>query len=297
MTRRRLAACAFGGVSVAVLGSATLLVHANDSALSGVTVTTLAQGPVKALPPGKIFVNILEFRQLPGADFGPHAHIPAMVYTLQGTSTISFRGAPSRAVGPGQAAFIPAQAVHTHENLDGRLGATAIASGLIVAVVLLCVATLMRGGARRLTVAVLSLLLIGGGALPLVGATSNDYYLIAVRPTAQRALPMPRPDGRVGYSAPDMDPVPVGPYLERLNMITLPAGSRYAVPEAAGPQMLTVVQGNASVQVGSDTQQVGTGDGAFGQMGESISITNPDTTVLRVLDFAVISVSAAPAAS
>jgi quercetin dioxygenase-like cupin family protein len=297
MTLRWLASAVFGGVSVAVLCSATLQVHANSSTPSGVTVKTLAQGQVKALPAGKVFVNILEFRQLPGADFGPHAHIPGIVYTLQGTSTISFRGAASLSVGPGDAMFIPAQAVHTHENLDGRVGGIAIAAGLIVVVILLCAATFMRGGFRRITIAALSLLLIGGGALPLVGATSNDYYLVAVRPDAQRALPMPRPDGRVAYSSPDVNPVPAAPYLERLNMITMPAGSRYVVPVAAGPQMLAVVQGNASVQLGADTQQVGTGDGAFAQMSDSLAISNPDNTGLRVLDFAVISVSAAPAAS
>jgi len=219
-----------------------------------------------------------------------------MVYTLQGTSTITFRGAPSRSVGPGQAAFIPAQAVHTHENVAGRVGGVAIAAGLIIVVVMLCAATLMRGGARRLTVAGLSVLLIAGGALPVAGATSDDYYLIAVRPDAQRALPMPRPDGRVGYTAPDMNPVPVGPYVERLNLITIPAGLRYVVPGTAGSQMFAVVQGNASIQLGADTQEVGTGDGAFAQMGDSISIANPGSSALEVLDFEVISVPAAPAA-
>ena len=38
-----------------------------DSTASAVKVERLAQGPVKNLPAGKVFVNILEFRQLPGA--------------------------------------------------------------------------------------------------------------------------------------------------------------------------------------------------------------------------------------
>ncbi|HXO58437.1 MAG TPA: hypothetical protein VN834_01435 [Candidatus Acidoferrum sp.] len=252
---------------------------------------------MKALPKGKVFINILEFRQLPGADFGPHAHIPAIVYTVQGVSTISFPGMPSRAAGPGEAVFIPAQLVHTHENLDGRPGAAAIAAGLIGVVLVLCAATLLRRRARQATIAVTSISLIAIGALPLAGATADDYYLISVRPVAQRSLPMPRPDGRVAYTSPDVDPVPTGPYVETLSIITVPAGARYVAPVVAGPQFLAVLQGSASIQIGSGIQQVGSGDGILAEMGDPPSIANSGSATLQLLDFAVASSPGPPAAS
>jgi quercetin dioxygenase-like cupin family protein len=280
-----------GALSLALACSAALEVNAKNSASSAVTVKTLAQGPVKALPAGKILINILEFRQIPGADFAPPAHLPATIYTLHGISTISLPGAPSQSVGPGEAAFIPLLYGHTVRNLEGRIGAGSIAGGLIVLVILLCATTWMRGRARGVTVAVLSLLLIGGGALPLIGATSNDYYLIAVRPDSQPSQPMPRPDGRVAYSSPDVDPVPAAPYLETLSAITVPAGASYDAPNAPGPEMFIVTDGKASVSVGGQTTHLGGGDAAFAQTGQTVLIGNQDSGTLTVLDFAVTSSS------
>jgi quercetin dioxygenase-like cupin family protein len=288
MMRRALVAAGLGGVSLAlVFGWSTTQVHAVDSPLSGVTVRTLAQGPVKALPPGKIFINILEFKQVPGADFGPHAHLPAVVYALSGSVTVTFPAAPAVSVGPGQAAFIPAGAAETQKNVDGRLGAVTIAGGLIVLVILLCAATFMRGGSRRITIAVLSLLAIGVGILPLVGATSNDYYFIAVRPDAQHVLAMPRPDGHVFYTSPDVDPVPAGPYLESLNAIGLGAGAQYQPAVAAGPEMIIVMEGTAKVQIGGQTSQLSAGNGTFAQPGQTLAITNSGSQDLRMIDFMV----------
>lgn len=284
MMRRVLVAAALGGASLALMCSTTLQTQAVGSA---VTVTTLAQGPVKALPPGKIFINILEFRQVPGADFGPHAHIPAVVYALRGTTTITFPGAPTVSVGTGRAAFIPAGAAMTQKNLDGRLGAITIAGGLIVLVILLCAATFMRGRPRQITIAALSLLAIGGGILPLAGATSNDYYFIAVRPDAQHVLAMPRPDGHVFFTAPDMDPVPAGPYVESLSAIELGAGTHYEPAVAPGPQMIIVMEGTATVQVADQTSHLGAGDGTFAQAGQTVAITNSGSQQLRMIDFAV----------
>jgi hypothetical protein len=284
-------------LTLALVCSVALQLHAKSSVFSAVTVKALAEGPVAALPAGKIFINILEFRQLPSADFAPPAHLPATVYTLRGNSTISFPGAASQAVGSGEAAFLPMLAGHTIQNLDGRIGAGAIAAGLIVVVIMLCAATWLRGGLRRITIAAFSVLLIAGGALPLTGATSNDYYLIAVRPDAQRTLPMPRPDGRVAYTSPDVDPVPAGPYVEALSAIAVPAGARYDTPVMPGPQMIVVVGGNATIQLGNQTTPVGTGGGAFAQMGQTLTIVNSGADPLQVLDFAVTSVGVSPAAT
>lgn len=257
------------------------------STLSGVTVKTLAQGTVKNLPAAKVFVNVLEFRQLPGADYGPHAHVPGFVYTLRGTSAISFPQAAALPLGSGDAAYIPGLVVHTHTNPDGRIGATAIAVGLILAAILLCAATWMRGGRRRIVIAALSLSLIAGSALPLVGVTANDFYFIAVRPVSQRGQPMPRPDGRVAYTSPDVEPVPAGPYVETLRMITVPPGTRYDSPNLSGPELIIVAEGTATVHIGDGTQQLRSGDGAFAQTGNTVAMVNAGSDSLQVIDFAM----------
>jgi quercetin dioxygenase-like cupin family protein len=289
MRRRFLVAAVLGDISLALVfvWSTTPQVHAVDLPRSRAAVRTLAQGPVKTLPLGKIFVNILEFKQVPGGDFGPHSHIPTVVYTLRGTATITFPAAPTVSVGAGQAAFIPAGAAETQKNADGRLGAVTIAAGLIVLVILLCAATFIRGGSRLIAIAVLSVVAIGGGILPLVGATSNDYYVIAVRPDAQHVLAMPRPDGHVFYTSPDVDPVPPGPYIESLSAIEVGAGAQYEPTVSPGPQMIIVMEGTAMVQVGEQTWRLGAGDGTFAQAGQILTITNPGSQDLRMIDFTV----------
>jgi type IV secretory pathway VirB2 component (pilin) len=247
------------------------------------------------LPAGKVFINILEFSQLPRADFAAPAHFAATIYALRGNTTIAVPRGVSQSLAPGEAAFVPMLSGHTIQNLDGTIGVGAIAAGLVVVVILLCGATWLRGSRRRITVAGLSIVLIAGGAWPLTGAASNDYYLIAVRPRAQNALPMPRPDGRVAYTAPDIDPVPAGPYVETLAAITVPAGARYETPDIPGPQIIVVVGGNATAQLGEQTSQLGGGGGAFAQMGQTLTIVNSGSNTLRVLDFAVTSATA-PAA-
>jgi hypothetical protein len=214
------------------------------------------------------------------------------VYTLHGIASFSFPGASTRSVGAGDAVFFPAGAVYSHENLDGRIGAGAIALGLIVAVILLCAATWLRGGRRRVVIAVLLLLLVAGGALPLIGATSNDYYLIAVRPDTQgQDTPMPRPDGHNIYASPDFDPVPAAPYVVTLTAIAVPAGAHYDAPDLAGPQLIIVIEGAASVHVGNQTQQEGRGGETFAQSGQVLAIVNQSSGTVKVLDFAVASLS------
>lgn len=293
MTQRWRVTVTFGAIALAVVCVA--VAHAADaksSTAASVTVKTLAQGHVKSLQPGKIYLSILDFSQLPGADFGPHSHQPSIVYTLRGVDTISFQAGGSQSVGPGAAAFIPGLVVHTHQNPDGRIGTDAIAAGLIVLVILLCAATWMRGTFRRVTIAALSILLVAGGTVPLIRATANDYYLFAVRPEVQRTGAMPRPDARVFYAAPDMDPVPAGPYLETLSEITLPAGASYAAPDLQGPQIIVVLAGTAAVHVGDQTTQLSSGGADSAQVGQTLAIVDSGSGMLQVLDFEVMPVSA-----
>lgn len=293
MTRRWPAAVTFGAIALALVS--LTIGHAADvrsPAASSVTVKTLAQGHVKSLQPGTIYLSVLDFSQLPGADFGPHSHQPSIVYTLRGVDTISFQAGGSQSIGPGAAAFIPGLVVHTHQNSDGRIGTDAIAAGLIVLVILLCAATWMRGVSRRVTIVALTVLLVAGGTAPLVRATANDYYLFAVRPEVQRTGAMPRPDARVFYAAPDMNPVPAGPYLETLTEITLPAGASYDTPDTSGPQIVVVLVGNAAVHVGDQTAQLSSGGAASTQVGQSLAIVNSGGSRLQVLDFDVTPVPA-----
>jgi quercetin dioxygenase-like cupin family protein len=296
MIRRCLGAATLAGLAVVVVWLTAGYPLATTAAPSGVSVKVLAQGQVKAFPVGKVFDSILEFRQIPGADFGPHAHVPGIVYTLSGTSTISYAGGPQQAVGEGQAAFIPSLVAHTHQNLDGRVGAGAIAIGLIAVAILLCAATLLRGVRRRIAVAGLSAFLIVGGALPVLGATSNDYYLFAVRSPVEHDRPMPRPDGRVEFLSPDLNPVPTGPYLETLSAITVPAGATYDAPVVQGPQILVVLQGKTTVHVGDETSQLGVHDATMAQTGQTLTVLNSGGDPLQGLDFAVLSVAASTAA-
>lgn len=298
MIRRCLGAAMLAGVPLVVVWLTASCTPATSTAPpSSVSVRVLAQGQAKALPAGKVFDSILEFSQNPGADFGPHAHVPAIVYMLRGTSTISYLKGPPQAVGQGQAVFIPGLVTHTHQNPDGRLGAGVIAVGLITLTILLCAATLLRGMRRSIVVAGLSAVLIVGGALPVLGPTSNDYYLFAIRSPLEHDRPMPRPDGRVEYLSPDLNPVPPAPYVETLSAITLPASATYDAPVVQGPQIVVVLQGNARVQIGGQTSQLGIKGATMAQAGQTLRIVNSGGDPLQVLDYAVTSVAVSPAAT
>lgn len=291
MVQRCSVAATVVGSSFVVACSPVVPVSAKSSTQSDVTVRMLAQGPVQQLPADVVFVDVLEFHQVPGAAFGPHRHLPGIVYTLHGTATISFPGAAQRAVGPGDAVFLPGRVVHTHDNAEARGGARAIAVGLILLVIVLVAATWLRGGRRRAIIAGLSLLLIAGGALALSGGTSNDWYFIAVRDEPQRTDPMPRPDGRVTFSSPDLDPVPAAPYSETLRAITVPPSARYDALDVSGPETIIVLEGTATLHIGDETRHVESGHATFAQAGQKVAIVNPGSDTLQVIAFSVTSQS------
>ncbi len=291
MIGRYVVASVVAGLALVVVCStaATVLANAKDSSPSGVTVQMLAQTSVPKLPAGKVFISILEFSQVPGAACGPACGLPSFVYTIHGVATISSPGATTRSVSPGNAAFTAPSAVITNDTIEGRISAGAIAVSLIVIGILLCAAKWLRGGRRRTVVPLLSVLLIAAGALGVSGATSNDWYLFTIRPYPQYSQPMPRPDGKVDFLSPVVDPLPAAPYTETLSAITVPAGARYDVPGVPGPEMVIVVEGTATVHIGGATQQLSSGGGGFAQLGQTLAIVNSGTDPLKVLDFAVTS--------
>jgi mannose-6-phosphate isomerase-like protein (cupin superfamily) len=293
MLRRCLVVTMVVGISMGLGRFTAARAHAQNSAVSNVTVRTLAHGVLKTLPASKVFVGVLDFRQVPGAGCGPTCRLPGVVYTLHGVASISSPGAPATSVSPGEAAFTSALAVHTNDNIGGRVGAGTIATGLIVLVILLGAATRLGGGLRRAIILVLSLFLVAGGALVLAGATSNEWYFFSVRPDSQLSQPMLRPDGRVAFASRDLDPVPVGPSTETLNAITISPGGRYDAPDVNGPETLIVVEGTATFHIGDETGQVRSGHGSLAQAGKTLAIVNPGSDTLQVLDFAVIPLSAA----
>jgi hypothetical protein len=297
MRRFRVVATVVACFLIAVAGSTAAQASAQTSATPAVTVRALAQAPLPKLPAAKVFVTVLEFSQVPGAACGPTCALPGFVYTLNGGASISVPGTTAKSISPGNATFTPALALHTNDNVWGRIGAVAIAIGLIVIAILLCAATWLRSRRQRAIIAVLSLLLIAGGVLGVSGATSNDWYYIAVRSDVARFQPMPRPDGKVAYLSPDLDPVPAAPYLETLSAITVPPGARYDSAAVPGPETIIVVKGTAEVHVGGEVQQLSSGGGAFAQMGTALAIVNAGSDTLQVIDFAISSASGATSAA
>ena len=81
--------------------------------------------------------------------------------------------------------------------------------------------------------------------------------------------------------------MPAGPYIESLNAISLGAGARYEPAVAPGPQMIIVMDGIATVQVGDQTSRLDAGNGTFAQAGQTLAITNSGGQDLRMIDFMV----------
>jgi hypothetical protein len=294
MVRRWVVAAMAAAFSIAVVCSIAAPADARASTVPTVSVRTLAEDPVTQLPAANVFVGVLNFRQVPGAACGPTCRLPGFVYTLHGIVTVSLPGVAARSISPGGAVFTPATAALTNDKLDGRVGAGIIAVSLIVLVALLCAATWLRGRRRRSIIGALSLLLIGEGALVLSGATSNEWYFVAVRPAAQLSQPMPRPDGRVTFASAVLDPLPGAPYIERLRAITVPSGARYDADNVNGAHTLIVLEGTASVHIGVEAEQLGRAGGALAQVGKTLAIINAGSDTLQVLDFEVAPLSVTP---
>ena len=248
-------------------------------------IQTLAHGRVTALPPEGSFLSIVDLRQPPGAILGPHGHVPGFVYVLTGEAIVE-NGA-TMTLNPGEGYFIPAFATHTHKNSDNRLPATALAVGLVLAVLgLLVVAGSPR--ARVVVLPVLLAALIAGGAVALWDPWTNDWFFIGVRPESARGAPMPVPSASRTYESPEFSHVPPGPYVESLTTTTVDPHDQVPVSRAPGPIVFLVLDGRADVTVGNETPaRLGHHQATLVQAGESYRVLNPNTTVLRLLRFAL----------
>jgi quercetin dioxygenase-like cupin family protein len=247
---------------------------------------TLAQGPVKALPPGGSFLSIVDLPQSPGANLGPHAHVPGFVYVLSGKATIVENGT-TMALNRGEGHFIPALAVHTHKNSDDRVPAGALAVGLVVAViVLLLVARVPR--ARVVFLPVLLAALIAGGAVAFWDPWENGWFFIGVRPESTRGAAMPIPSATATYASPEFSNVPPGPYVGSLATTTVDPHGQVSLSKAPGPVVFLVLDGHADVTVGNEAPtRLGHRQATLVQAGESFRVLNPSGTALRLLRFAL----------
>jgi quercetin dioxygenase-like cupin family protein len=252
----------------------------------------LAQGPVEALPPDGSFLSIIDFRQPPGESF-THGHIPGFVYALGGRVTVIGDGS-STVLTRGEGHFIPALAVHTHENSANRFAAGALAIGLVVAVVaLVLVARLSR--ARGLLLPVLLVALIAGGAVALWDPWKNDWFFIGVRPESARGGPMPTPSTSRTYESPTFSQVPPGPYVESLATTTVDPRGQLTASEAPGPVVFLVLDGRAEVTVGNEAPvRLGHHQATLVQGSESFRVLNPSGAALRLLRFALTPEGSSP---
>ena len=112
------AGCTSGGAAPSGASTSTTVPVATAKAEGAATVN-LGDGVIAALPKGTLYVQFNALPQ-PGAGTLTHAHIGGFVYGLEGTTDLVI-GAETKSLKPAEAAFVGADAVHTHNNL----GATA----------------------------------------------------------------------------------------------------------------------------------------------------------------------------
>jgi hypothetical protein len=247
----------------------------------------LAEGPVKALPPGESFLSIIALPQPAGASL-THGHIPGFVYGLSGTATIVDEDTGTEhAVGVGEGHFISALAVHTHENADNRVQAGALAIGLVVGVIALLLVARSPRARVALVTGVLALL-IAGGAVALWNPWTNDWFFIGVRPESARGGPMPTPSATRTYESPVFTTIPPGPYVESLATTTVDPQGSVSERSVPGPVVFLVLDGSAEVAVGNgEPVKLGHYDGTLVQTGESVRVVNPSGEDLKLLRFAL----------
>jgi hypothetical protein len=245
-------------------------------------------GPVQALPQGAIFVSIIELPQAAGSSLGPHAHVPGFAWSLDGVETINFHDGSALRIGPGQAGFMGAQAVHSHVNADDRLPASAVALGILG-----LVAVILLGALRPLIVTgvLLPVALVGLIVLGLVGVWnpwSNDWLFLSIRPVATRGAAMPLPSASRVYESANLASLPPGPYLETVEELVVPSMGR--APDLASTEaaVLLVLDGRVEVQAaGGSSSTLDIREATLVQPGAEVAVSNRGDRPARVLKFAV----------
>ena len=281
------------GAAILIVGLLTIVfvvARLNDTP-SGPFLTatrTLASGPAPALPQGAVFFSIIELPQAAGATLGPHAHVPGFACSLNGVETITFDDGRTIRIGPGEAGFMGTQAAHAHLNADDVVPAAALALVIAALAGVVCLISFRpaRRDGRVLPVGLV--LLIAAGAVGTWNPWSNDWLFLSVRPVATRGAPMPLPTASRLYESPDLGPLPVGPYTETIEEITVAPGIGAADVGSAGAAVLFVLDGRVEVQpAGGSSIQIGARGATLLQPGASVRVTNAGDRPAHLLKFAV----------
>jgi len=219
-------------------------------------VNLVVEGNVAVLPPGPVFISVLELPQPAGAVLGPHAHIAGFVLDVSGTATMAIAGAGTVDVSPGDAVFTANLQRHDHENR------AAVPAAIVLAGLLIILTVALVAGAWRRHAAVLLAALLVLGVIATIDPLMNHWYFVGVRPAAARGAVMPVPAGHRTYESENLTAVAAGPYTERLTYRWLASGESFRL---GGPAAIVVLDGQASVTTG------GTTTGLHAQSGATIA--------------------------
>jgi hypothetical protein len=260
---------------------------------SPATATKPYSGPVRALPQGTAFVSIIELPQAAGSVLGPHAHVPGFAWSLDGVETINFHDGISLRIGPGEAGFMAAQAVHSHVNADDRLPAAAVALVILALAVLTGLLALRSSPAegRWLWVALVGVVV--AGLIGIWNPWSNDWLFVSIRPVAARGAAMPLPSASRVYESANLAALPAGPYVETVEELRVPSSGQATDVGSAGAVVLLVLDGGIDVRPASGRSSVlGVRGATLVQPGTQVVVSNRGDRPARVLKFAVTPTSA-----
>ncbi len=248
---------------------------------------TLSSGPVVALPDGPVFISVFRLPQAPGTALGPHAHVPGFACPIRGVETMTFADAPTVRVGPGEAAFMGAQQVHTHLNADDQLPSGAVAILIVAAAFVVALRGARRASinSRLMPAALIALTALGG--LATWNPWSNDWIFISVRPAAARGGPMPLPTASRTFESADLAPLPAGPYTETVEELTIGPGPGMTI-ESEGATLLLVVDGQARIGPTEEPATVlGVHQATLLQPGSTTQVAAAGEGLVRLLEFTV----------
>ncbi|HEV2474938.1 MAG TPA: cupin domain-containing protein [Candidatus Dormibacteraeota bacterium] len=217
------------------------------------------QGTLAQLPPGPVYISVLELPQPAGAVLGPHRHVGGVVVDFYGSSVLRVPGDGLREVTAGKVAFIPPLELHSHENP----GPVPWAIGLAV-LMLAPLATWTWRHTWQFAAAVLIVASVATG-----NPFTNHWYVIGVRPVADRKAAMPVPSGHRVYQSASLVGLAAGPYTERVTERVLAKDQSLVL---SGPAAVILVSGDASLATGVESETLKPGSGATIALGARESL-------------------------
>jgi quercetin dioxygenase-like cupin family protein len=122
------------------------------------------------------------------------------------------------------------------------------------------------------------------------GTAPTQWYFFALRNTNARNAAMPFPGGTVLYESADLpaNALPVGKYVEQLNLTTLEKGGRTASHKHGGVELFIVLDGTVQLRVaGQQAQTLTKGKGAVVPPGTVLQATNTGDGQAKWLAFFV----------